>query len=165
MDTIAQLKKELQQEYETTKKFIDRFPDDKTEYAPHEKSMKMLPLAIHIVEILGWPDFMLKTEKLDFADNTYQPSVINNRAELLQKLEEGYEASMNALAHITEDDLNHRWTMNMGDKLLADYDKYEAMRVALNQLTHHRAQLGVYYRLNNIPLPGSYGPTADEQNF
>ena len=53
----------------------------------------------------------------------------------------------------------------IGGKVLADYSKYGAIRHALNQLTHHRAQLGVYYRLNDIPVPGSYGPSADEQNF
>lgn len=165
MDTLPNLKKELQQEYETTKKFIDKFPDDKKDYAPHEKSMKMLPLATHIVEIVGWPDFMLKTEKLDFSANDYKPSVINNKAELQKKLDDDYSASKAALENITEDDLNGRWTMHMGEKLLADYNKYEAIRVAFNQLAHHRAQLGVYYRLNDIPVPASYGPTADDPTF
>lgn len=163
MNTLPILKKELQQEYETTKKFIDRYPEEKNDFAPHEKSMKMMPLAAHIVEVFGWPDYILKTDKLDFAKGDYQPTVLNNKAKLQQKLDEHYNGSKNALENLTEEALDGRWTMNMGDQVLADYNKYEAIRHSLNQITHHRAQLGVYYRLNDIPLPGSYGPTADEK--
>jgi uncharacterized damage-inducible protein DinB len=67
----------------------------------------------------------------------------------------------NSLWNATEEDLDKRWTMTNGDTILMDFNKYEAIRHALNQITHHRAQLGVYYRLNDIPLPGSYGPSAD----
>ena len=71
METLQNLKDELTQEYETTKKFIENFPEGKNEYAPHEKSMKLMPLATHIVEILGWPETILKTEKLDFVTFPY----------------------------------------------------------------------------------------------
>lgn len=165
MDTLPNLRKEFDQEYETTKKFLAVFPDGKNDYQPHEKSMKMMPLATHIAEIFGWPDFMMKTEKLDFAAGDYQPTFLNTKAELQQKFEEDYNKSKATLDHMTEADLNGRWTMNMGDKLIADYNKYEAMRHALNQITHHRAQLGIYYRLNDIPVPGSYGPSADDSDF
>ena len=148
METLPNLKTEFQQEYETTKKFIDNFPDSKNDYAPHEKSMKLMPLATHIVEIVGWPEIMLNTEKLDFAAGDYKPL---------------HFKSQNALSQLSEDGLNGKWAMYMGDQLLADFTKYSAIRHALNQLTHHRAQLGVYYRLNDIPVPGSYGPSADEQ--
>lgn len=165
MNTLPNLKDELKQEYETTKKFIDRFPQGKNDYAPHEKSMKLMPLATHVVEILGWPETILNTEKLDFDAGDYQPTHLTTKEELQEKFEEDYAKSKAALDHITEDDLNGKWSMNMGEKVLAEYTKYSAIRHALNQLTHHRAQLGVYYRLNNIPVPGSYGPSADEQNF
>jgi uncharacterized damage-inducible protein DinB len=165
METLPYLRKELQQEYDTTKKFLSLFPDGKNEYAPHEKSMKLMPLATHIVEIFGWPHFMLTTGKLDFESGEYQPAVLTDRAGLEQKFEEEYAKSKETLNTVTEEDLNGRWTMNMGDHLIADYNKYEAIRVALNQITHHRAQLGLYYRLMNIPLPGSYGPTADDESF
>ncbi|MBW8362555.1 MAG: damage-inducible protein DinB [Kaistella sp.] len=165
MDSLPHLRKELQQEYETTKKFFALFPEEKNDYAPHEKSMKLMPLATHVAEIFGWPDFMLKTEKLDFAAGDYQPTFLTTKKELQQKLEDDYANSKKALENITEEDLNGRWTMNVGEKQLADYNKYEAIRVALDQITHHRAQLGVYYRLLDIPLPGSYGPTADDESF
>lgn len=165
MDSLPHLRKELQQEYETTKKFFALFPDGKNDYAPHEKSMKLMPLATHVAEVFGWPDFMLKTDKLDFAAGDYQPTFLTTKKELQQKLEDDYANSKMALEMITEEDLNGRWTMNVGEKQLADYNKYEAITVALDQITHHRAQLGVYYRLLDIPLPGSYGPTADDESF
>lgn len=165
MNTLPLLKKEFDQEYETTKKFLAVYPEDKNDYQPHEKSMKMMTLATHVAEIFGWPDFMMKTDKLDFAAGDYQPTFLNTKAELQQKLEEDYKKSKATLENTTEEDLNGRWTLNNADHLIADYNKYEAIRHALNQITHHRAQLGVYYRLNNISLPGSYGPSADTENF
>lgn len=161
MNTLPLLQEELKQEYETTKKFLELFPEGKNDYAPHEKNMKLMPLAIHIAEIFGWPEYMMKTEKLDFAAGDYQPTVIDNKTDLLNLFESNYKVSKEKLENISEEDLEGRWTMNMGEKLIADYSKYEAIRHALNQMTHHRAQLGIYYRLNDIPLPGSYGPSAD----
>ena len=165
METLPNLKTEFHQEYQTTKKFIENFPVGKNDYAPHEKSMKMMPLATHIVEIVGWPEIMLNTEKLDFAAGDYKPLHFTSREELKAKLDEFYAKSQNALSQLSEDALNGKWAMYMGDQLLADYTKYSAIRHSLNQLTHHRAQLGVYYRLNEIPVPGSYGPSADEQHM
>ena len=165
METLPNLKKEFQEEYQTTRKFFEVFPEGKNEYSPHEKSMKMMPLATHIAEIFGWPEFIMKTEKLDFAAGDYQPTILQTKAELQQKLEDDFEKTTKILNSMKEDDLNGSWTMNMGEQVLADFTKYSAMRHALNQITHHRAQLGVYYRLNDIPLPGSYGPSADVESF
>lgn len=165
METLPLLKAELQQEYQITKKFLEKFPEGKNDYAPHEKSMKLMPLATHVAEIFGWADFMMTTEKLDFAAGDYQPVTLQTKAELLEKFEADYAKSKETLAKISEEDLNGRWTMHMGDQLLADYSKYEAIRHSLNQITHHRAQLGVYYRLNDIALPGTYGPSADDESF
>lgn len=165
MESLAELKTELQQEYETTRNFLEIFPEGMNEYSPHEKSMKLMPLATHIAEIFGWPDIMMKTEKLDFAAGDYQPTFLQTKAELLQKLKEDYEKSKAAFENMNGNDLDGRWTMNMGEQVLADFSKYGAIRHALNQITHHRAQLGVYYRLNDVALPASYGPSADAENF
>lgn len=165
MDSLPNLKKELEQEYEITKKFFDVFPEGMNDYQPHEKSMMMMPLAIHLAEIFGWPEFMMTTTKLDFAAGDYQPTILAKKSELQKKFEDDYQKSKDTLEKTSEKELHGRWTMNMGDQLIADYSKYEAIRHALNQITHHRAQLGVYYRLNDIALPGSYGPSADAENF
>lgn len=161
MNTLENLKKEHQQEYEITKQFIDNFPEDKNDYTPHDKSMKLMPLANHLVEIFAWPEIMLTTDKLDFAAGDYKPSFVNNKEELVKKLESDHQKGKFALENATEEDLEKRWTMSNGATVLMDFNKYEAIRHSLNQITHHRAQLGVYYRLNNIDLPGSYGPSAD----
>ncbi len=165
METLPNLRKELQEEYETTKKFLSVYPDNLNDYTPHEKSMKMMALATHVAEIAGWPDFMIHSEKLDFAAGDYQPTILQTKEELLDFLEREYRKSVSALDKIDEETLNERWKMTMGEQILADFSKYEAIRHALNQITHHRAQLGVYYRLNNIPLPPSYGPSADTESF
>ena len=165
MESLAHLKKEFEDEYQTTKKSLAVFPEGKNEYAPHEKSMKLMPLATHVIEIFGWPEIVMKTEKLDFAAGDYQPTILATKEELQKKLEEDYAKTKETFDHTTEEDLSGKWSMNMGEKILAEYTKYSAMRHALNQITHHRAQLGVYYRLNEIPVPGSYGPSADESEF
>ena len=165
MNTLSQLKQELQQEYQTTKKFLENFPDGKNDYAPHEKSMKLMQLATHVAEIFGWPGFIINTSVLDFAAGDYQPTFLDTKDQLLQKLEEDYQKSVTTLNEISEEKLNENWQMKMGEQVLSDWSKYEAIRHSLNQITHHRAQLGVYYRLLEIPVPGSYGPSADEQSM
>ncbi|MGE8291894.1 MAG: DinB family protein [Sphingobacterium sp.] len=165
MNTLQQLKSELEDEYQITKNFIELFPEGKNDYAPHEKSMKIMRLATHLVEVFEWPSTILKTSELDFADGGYIPTILSTREDLLQKLDQDYEAGKIALENAAEDDLNPVWTIKSAGQNLASWTKYEAIRHSLNQITHHRAQLGVYYRLNNIPLPSSYGPSADSQNF
>lgn len=165
MDTLSQLKSELEGEFQTTKKFIDIYPEGKNDYAPHEKSMKMMPLATHLVEVFEWPNTILNTSELDFAAGDYKPTILSTREDLVKKLDDSYQAGKAALEKATEDELNPSWTIKNDGHALASWTKYGAIRHALNQITHHRAQLGVYYRLNNIPLPGSYGPSADQQSF
>lgn len=165
MDTLKQLKNELNNEYQTTKRFLAIYPDDKNDYTPHPKSMKMMHLATHITEVFGWPGFMLNTSELDFAKDGMEPKRLTTKNELLNILEENHKASIEALEKASEEDLNLRWALKNDGHELASWTKYEAIRHSLNQISHHRAQLGVYYRLNDIELPGSYGPTADNPNF
>lgn len=165
MDTLKQLKDELTQEYKTTKQFFDIYPEDKGEYKPHEKSMAINHLVTHISEIFGWAGFMLNSSELDFADSSMQPKLLTTRKEILETFENNYKQSIKALENATEDDLNPYWALKNAGQELAKWTKYGAIRHSLDQITHHRAQLGVYYRLNDIELPGSYGPTADNENF
>lgn len=165
MDTLKQLRDELETEYQTTKRFFEIYPDDKNDYAPHSKSMKMMHLATHISEVFGWAGFMLNSSELDFAKSEMEPKHLTTKNELLTVLEENHKASQEALLKASENDLEPRWALKNDGHVLASWTKYEAIRHSLNQITHHRAQLGVYYRLNDIELPGSYGPTADHPNF
>lgn len=163
MDTLKNLKDELTEEYNTTKKFLNNFPKDKNDYAPHTKSMKLMDLATHIVDIFGWPQFILNTDYLDFADG-YNPEKMGSKEDLLQQLEKQHKAGMQALENAKEADLKLNWSIRMNGEKIMEWSKYGAIRHGLNQVTHHRAQLGVYYRLLNIPVPGSYGPSADARN-
>lgn len=165
MDTLKQLRDELETEYQTTKRFFEIYPDDKNNYTPHPKSMKMMHLATHISEVFGWAGFMLNSSELDFAKGGMEPKYLTTKDDLLKVLEENHKASQEALQKASENDLEPRWALKNDGHELASWTKYEAIRHSLNQITHHRAQLGVYYRLNDIELPGSYGPTADNPNF
>ncbi|WP_282629215.1 DinB family protein [Empedobacter sedimenti] len=165
MNIIKLLQNELQNEYQITKEFIAKFPENKTDYKPHEKSMDITTLSNHIVEIFAWPALVLQTDKLDFAAGDYKPTNFKTTEELLKKLDEDYQTGNSILNNATEEDLTKNWKITSGEMVFADYTKYEAIRHALNQITHHRAQLGVFYRLLDIALPSSYGPSADSEKF
>lgn len=164
MDILQQLKDEFSKEYTTTKKFIDVFPEEKNNYAPHKKSMKLMDLSVHIVDIFNWPKLMLNTNDFDMADE-HETEKIENKAQLKATLDQNYKESLSALNKASESDLEPNWSLSMKGEKLMEWTKHGAIRHALNQITHHRAQLGVYFRLLDIPLPGSYGPSADDQSF
>ena len=163
MDTLKNLRDELTEEYNTTKKFLNNFPIGKNEYAPHKKSMKLMDLTTHIVDIFGWPPLILKSDFLEFTDG-YLPDKMNDKAALQAQLDKQYTAGIHALEAAKEDDLKPNWSIQMNGQKIMEWSKYGAIRHGLNQITHHRAQLGVYYRLLDIPVPGSYGPSADENS-
>ncbi len=166
MNLTQLLVKEMEQEIATTRKMLALVPTDQFDWKPHEKSMSLKNLAIHIAEIPGWPEHILEHEVLDFAAQPYTPSPVSNNKELLDLLEKSYSKGKSLLENSNDDTLvNKHRKMCMGETVLADLTKYEAIRHSFAQTTHHRAQLGVYLRLLNIPIPGSYGPSADDQNF
>lgn len=161
MNILKELNAELEAEFNTTKSFFELYPANKDEYAPHTKSMKMKKLTMHIVDIFRWPDIILHTDGLDFVKDNYKSEEFNSKEELVALLEKNHNASKEAIAQAKESDLDLNWSISMNGQKIMEWSKYGAMRHALNQITHHRAQLGVYYRLNEIPLPASYGPSAD----
>lgn len=105
---------------------------------------------------------MMKTDYLDFAETPYSQPEIKTRKELQEKLDEDYAKGAATLMNLKPEDFDGRWQLRNGDFVIADWSKYEALMQAFKQITHHRAQLGIYYRLNDIFVPGSYGPSADE---
>lgn len=165
MDIIKALLKELESEFTTTKKFLALVPMDKFDWAPHEKSMKLKSLASHIAELPEWVSLALTTDGLDFETAPYQEKKVENNEDLLKLLEESYEKGKSELAQSNVEDFDKQWILRNGEHILGDLTKYEMMRIAFSQTIHHRAQLGVYLRVLNIPIPGSYGPSADEQGF
>ena len=125
----------------------------------------MQQLAVHVAELPSWIALGLTTTELDFATSPYAPTPVNDTSDLLDILERSYESGKNLLTKATETDLLPNWTLRNGEEIYSVMTKYELIRHSLNQITHHRAQLGVYLRMLNIPIPGSYGPSADEMNF
>lgn len=165
MTIIQSLIKELNQEAETTRKMLSRVPEDKYDWKPHEKSMSVRNLAAHLAELPGWVDMTLQTSELDFAANPYVVPPINNNQELLAFFEKNLAAAQTALEKATERDLEQNWTLRNGDQVYSVSSKADVLRMSYCQTVHHRAQMGVYLRLLNVPIPGSYGPSADEMNF
>jgi len=165
MQIIPLLSKELDNEAAITRKMLSRVPDDKYDWKPHEKSMNIRQLAAHIAEIPGWIAMALNTSELDFAKGDYKPTVVNSTQEVLDILEQSVASAKNSLENAKEEDLLPDWTMRNGDQVYMVLSKYEVIRHAFAQIIHHRAQMGVYLRLLNVPIPGTYGPSADEMGF
>lgn len=162
MNTIKILQDEFEREVNTTRKFLSIVPDDKFDWKPHTKSMTMKELASHVAEIPGWIPLTLQADGLDFAANAYTPPAVNNSKELVEFFEKAVANGREALSKTTEEQLMENWTMRNGEVIIESAPKYKFLRDVYCQTTHHRAQLGVYLRLNNIAIPGSYGPSADE---
>ena len=162
MDLNALLVTEFDKEVRNTRKMLERVPADKFSWKPHEKSMALKNLAVHLAEITGWPDTILHTEGLDFATMGYKPTEVADANELVALVDKLSAKARVAIAEATETQFNEPWVMRMGDKIFSSDNKYENIRHAFGQMIHHRAQLGVYLRLLNIPIPGVYGPSADE---
>ena len=166
--TIAELLvPEFDQEMASTRKVLERVPEDKFAWKPHDKSFSMGNLASHITNMLGWTvDTMTKTE---FDLSTVTPEEMNraakNRAELLSWFDAG---AVKARASLQKPDADYfvPWTLKNGAQVFFTMPRYNCIRgFVLNHIVHHRAQLGVYLRLNNVAVPGVYGPSADESNF
>jgi uncharacterized damage-inducible protein DinB len=165
MSMIQMFLKELDQEAITTRKMLSRIPDDRFDWKPHEKSMDIRSLATHIADLPSWVTMALTTEGLDFAENPYESPQINSNVELMEFFETSLEKGRASLTPDKEAKLNEIWTLRNGEQVYSRDTKAEVIRMAYNQIVHHRAQMGVYLRLLNIPIPGSYGPSADEMSF
>lgn len=162
LSIIPMLLKEMEQESQTTRKMLAIIPDDKFDWQPHPKSMTIKRLATHIAELPTWVSITLTTNELDFATSPYQPENIKNTQELLAYFERCLADGKAHLEKANEEQLEENWTLRNGDEIYSVSSKAEVIRMSYSQIVHHRAQLGVFLRLLNIPIPGSYGPSADE---
>jgi len=165
MSVVAMFAKELEQEAQTTRKMLERVPNDKFDWQPHPKSMTVRQLTTHIAELPGWVKLALTTDGVDFATTPYEPEDINNTTELLTLHERSLDEGRSSLGQATDEQLEPTWILRNGDEIYSATSKGEMIRMSFSQIIHHRAQLGVYLRLLNIPIPGSYGPSADELGF
>jgi uncharacterized damage-inducible protein DinB len=165
MSQIQMLIRELDQEAQTTRKMLKLVPSEQFRWQPHIKSMDLQRLSTHLAELPSWIDMILRTSELDFAKNAYQAKQVENNSELLDYFEASLNQGRSQLSISKDEQLLDSWMMRNGDEIYITATKGEVLRMAYCQTVHHRAQLGVYLRLLNIPIPGSYGPSADEQQF
>jgi len=165
MDLIPLLQKEVEQEAETTRKMLEIVPSDKLTWQPHPKSMSLGKLAAHVAELPGWVAMVFDTEELDFQNNPYEPKKVTSTQDILEYFEASLKSGREALAAANPDTLSEEWVLRNGENILSKRTKYEVIRMSYCQIVHHRAQLGVFLRLLNVPIPGSYGPSADEMPF
>ncbi len=157
---------EFDQEMQNTRKTLERCPDDKWNWKPHEKSGTVGWLASHIATMPGWTGVTLNTEQFDYAPvggPAYEPPKIENRKELLAEFDKNVAEARAALATSSDAEMMKPWTLLAGGNTIFTMPRVACLRgMIFNHVIHHRAQLTVYYRLLGIPVPALYGPSADE---
>jgi uncharacterized damage-inducible protein DinB len=168
--TISQtLLPEFDNEMANTRKTLERVPEDKFTWKPHPKSFAMGPLANHLATLVGWTTDTIGKDSFDVAPpggENYRPPQATNRAELLAAFDEGVAKARAALAGASDEELLKPWSLLNGGQVLMTMPRIAVIRTfVLSHMIHHRAQLGVYLRLNDIPVPSIYGPSADENPF
>jgi len=164
MKLIDSLILEFEHEAQTTRKHLERLPEDKLKWRPHEKSFTASGLASHIVECVGWADAIFNLDEFVFDPATYKPYQATSVADLLETFDSHVRKGKQTLAEVSDARLDQPWRLKMGDRLLFERSRSAVLRdFVLSHVIHHRGQFSVYLRLLNIPVPGSYGPSADEQ--
>ncbi len=159
------LRKDLLAEAEITRKMLAVVPNDKYDWQPHPKSMTIGRLVTHIIELPEWVAMGITTDELDFAANPYEPEFVTSTAQALADHEKNLANALAKLTPEAEAVMEDKWILRSGDHIILEYTKAEVIRMSISQTIHHRAQLGVFLRLLNVPIPGSYGPSADEMEL
>ena len=154
---------ELQNEAKVTRQCLERVPAEKFDWKPHEKSMTMGRLAVHCAEMFSWTDVTIKQDVLDFAAYDHKPFEPKTTDELLAFFDAQIETAKTTLAGTSDETFMNDWTMRNGEQVYMTMPKVAVMRsFVMNHIIHHRGQLSVYLRLNDISVPSIYGPSADE---
>ena len=157
---------EFDQEMQGTRKVLERCPDEKWNWKPHEKSGTVGWLAGHVATMPGWIAVTLTTDELDYAPvdgPAYQPPKTDNRKELLAVFDKNVAEARAALSTVSDQEIMKPWKLLAGGQEIFTMPRAACLRgMVLNHIIHHRAQLTVYFRLLNVAVPGLYGPSADE---
>jgi len=160
---------ELKHEAVGTRKTLERVPEGRSDWKPHEKSMPLGYLASLVAAMPGWIDAMINRDELDFApvgENHDKPKEWKTRAELLAKFDENLAKALAALESTTDEHLMTNWRLLAHGHEVSNLTRYWNIRTSvINHWAHHRGQLTVYLRLNEALVPALYGPSADERGF
>lgn len=162
--SIAQsLLPEFEYEMANTRKTLERVPEDKLEYKPDPRSMPLGRLAGHIAEMVNWGAVTLQTESLNLDGGDFKPFAPSTRQELLAEFDKNVAAARSELEKATDPQMMQTWSLIFGGKPMMSMPRVAVIRsMVLNHIIHHRAQLTVYFRVNGVPVPALYGPSADE---
>ena len=154
---------EFDAEMKHTRTTLERVPADKKDFAPHSKSMTLGKLAPHVAQLPEFGHTVLTTPELDFSKGSFTPLQFESVEQLVKALDEGSAKVRAALKNTSDADWNANWKLSFQGKPIFSGSRFLAYReMFLNHLVHHRAQLGVYLRLNGKPVPATYGPSADD---
>lgn len=158
---------DVERELAQTRRILERVPEEHFGWKPHEKSMALGSLASHVASLVHWQSTILASEELDLAAANPRPAEApSSREELLRVFDAGVAALAGALAAASDEDLAATWTFRNGERVIMSEPRAAVIRtVGLSHIIHHRGQLSVYLRLLDIPVPGLYGPSADEPFF
>ena len=166
METIAygtEYLTELEAEARATRKCLERIPESSFDWKPHEKSMTMGYLALLVAEIPKWITYMVEKSEIDFA--TYPHVEVKTTDDLVRHYDENMDGARKALQDVTDDTLFETFYLKNKGQVVFSSPKKENIRSTLNHWVHHRGQLTVYMRLNDIAVPSIYGPSADDKGF
>lgn len=162
MNINEQIVSEIKRETASTRRLISQFTDKHLDWSPHKKSMTVGQLMGHVVDLHNWVGHALVLENFDLATNfvPLKPATVE---EALEALDASFEANIAAVSSFTDEDWHQKWTFRFGDHIISETNKLESFRhMMYNHLIHHRGQLSVYLRLLDLPVPGLYGPSADD---
>ena len=161
MSKLTDIAEQLNEEAPATRKMLERIPDDKLDWKPHEKSMPLGRLAGLCADMFGWFSFMIGEHELDFAKDYDYPREMGSE-DLVKFLDKRLKASLDVISSNDDTILDEDWTMRRGEQIYMQTKRGKVARQTLCHFAHHRGQLSVYLRLLDIPVPPIYGPTADE---
>lgn len=159
---------EIVREGAITRRTLERVPEGRDDWKPHDKSMPLGHLTKMVAGMPAWLTMIVGQDEFDLnppgGGSSFNPEMKTNK-DVLAALDKGVESARTALSSTTEEHLLKPWRLLVGGKVVIEKPRHEMIRDSINHLSHHRGQLTVYLRLNDIPVPSIYGPSADDQRF
>lgn len=155
---------EYDEEMKKTRQMLERVPEDKLSWKPHEKSMPLARLAGHVADFPNWALTTVQVDTLEIKPGD-RPAIPTSKAQILEKFDKDLAKAREAVSRLTEEQLAATWSLKFGGRTIFEMPKAAVLRgTVMNHMVHHRGQLSVYLRLLNVPVPGMYGPSADDPN-
>lgn len=165
MNVNEPLLSELKHEAASTRKMLERVPAESFSWKPHEKSMTLMQLAAHVARLTNWLTITINADEFDITTPDNKPKVFSDTAGLLQAFEDNLAEGAAALQSASNESLREKWRLRNGEHIIFEMPRIAVVRhLVFNHIVHHRGQLSVYLRLLNVPVPGMYGPSADEMS-